>query len=306
MFMFKALLASAYAPKAASFEPTTVPIGGGVMMPRVNLGTCCGSDPKVGILPWFASGGVGVDTAWDYNDQQDIGVLLKQAGKTRDSFFITTKVPAGDHMPGKPGVPGSCTVDPQQSLKYVNETLHQLGVSQVDLVLLHAPCANADPPVPDPAASDNALWQGLVKAKALGWTRAIGVSNYNIEQLTNLTGPKPSVNQIPISITGFWGGSGHDDKLLDYLQEHHIQYQAYGSLRGCPFDDKNLATIATKYSKSVAQVCMRWVLQRGAMIAAGTGSNASTAPAYSAANLGIFDFLLSKSEMDALNKISPS
>jgi diketogulonate reductase-like aldo/keto reductase len=94
-------------------------------------------------------------------------------------------------MPGQPGVPGACNADPAVSLKYVNESLQQLGLEQVDLVLLHAPCSSADPAVPDPAKSNDALWQGLVRAKELGWTRAIGVSNYNSEQLQSLQGSQP-------------------------------------------------------------------------------------------------------------------
>ena len=56
------LLGSAF---VASADPTTVDIGGGVLMPRVNLGTCCGSDPGVGLPSWVSAGGVGVDSAWD-------------------------------------------------------------------------------------------------------------------------------------------------------------------------------------------------------------------------------------------------
>merc|ERR1719272_2333581 len=85
---------------------------------------------------------------------------------------------------------------------------------------------------------------------------------------------------------------------------HSITPQSYGSLRGCPFNDPRLSTIAKAHSVSESQVCMRWVLQRGAVIAAGTGSNATTAPEYARENLGIFDFTLSFVEMDTLNKFS--
>jgi diketogulonate reductase-like aldo/keto reductase len=247
----------------------------------------------VGLDPWFVAGGHGIDTGWDYDDQAAIGGILAKSSKTRGDYFITSKVPAGDHNPGTPGIIGACNEDPNVSLKYINDTLKQLGVSFVDLVLLHAPCASFDPPVPDPTKSDNALWQGLVRAKALGLTRAIGVSNYNSTQLMSLKGPKPAVNQAPLSILGFWGKPAHDDATIAYCAANGIVYESYGSLRGCPFTDKQLLSIASTHEKSASQVCMRWVLQHGAILAAGTGSNGTTAPEYSAENLGIFDFTLS-------------
>ena len=68
-------------------------IAPGVEMPQVNLGTCCGSKPSVGLEPWLAAGGVGIDTAWDYHDQSDIKTII--ASKPRSSYFVTTKLPAG-------------------------------------------------------------------------------------------------------------------------------------------------------------------------------------------------------------------
>ena len=65
-------------------------------MPKISLGTCCGSDPTVGLEPWLAACGAdvcGIDTAWDYKDQPAIGSLLKAQKTKRESIFITTKVP---------------------------------------------------------------------------------------------------------------------------------------------------------------------------------------------------------------------
>ena len=300
-------LFSATSLAAATFadESTTVDIGGGVQMPRVNLGTCCGSDPRVGLPSWIEAGGVGVDSAWDYGNQANLSFMMKASGKPRSSFFITSKVPAGDHMPGSPGIPGACAANPNASLAYVQDTLKQLGVEQLDLVLIHSSCANYAPPVPDAAASDNALWQGLVQAKAMGLTRAIGVSNFNIAQLQYLKGATPAVNQIAIAIMPFWGNKyGHDDLTLEYCAAHDITPQSYGSLRGCPFNDPRLTAIAKAHTVTESQVCMRWVLQRGAVIAAGTGSNATTAPGYARENIGVFAFELSSAEMATLNAFS--
>merc|ERR1712211_39849 len=110
-----------------------VDIGGGVLMPRVNLGTCCG-----------------IDTAWDYGNQVELAASIKATGKPRSAFFITSKVPAGDHMPGTPGIAGACAAEPNASLAYVRDSIKLLGVDQLDLVLIHSSCANYDPPLPDP------------------------------------------------------------------------------------------------------------------------------------------------------------
>lgn len=152
-----------------------------------------------------------------------------------------------------------------------------------------------------------AVTQGLIQAKKMGLTRAIGVSNFGVAQLESLKGSSetPAVNQIPLSIVPFWGSTvGHDDALLTYCADHTIVPQSYGSLRGCPFTDARLVGIAAAHKVTPSQACMRWVLQRGAVLAAGTGSNSTTAPQYSRENIGIFDFALTAAEMGVLNSIN--
>jgi hypothetical protein len=98
----------------------TVEIAPGVFFPAVNLGTCCGSDPKVGIPAWFAAGGTGIDTALDYRDQPEIAAALKAAGRPRSSYFLTTKIPT--HR-----APGPLTA--AYALKQVEEDVKELDVS---------------------------------------------------------------------------------------------------------------------------------------------------------------------------------
>jgi 2,5-diketo-D-gluconate reductase A len=86
-------------------------------------------------------------------------------------------------------------------------------------------------------------------------------------------------------------------------QEHGIVYESYGAMRGCPFSDPSLGAIAKSLKVSPAQVCLRWALQRGATIASGTGSNATTAASYAKENLAIFDFELSAGDMTKLNNM---
>lgn len=153
---------------------------------------CCGSDPAVGLPAWFDAGGVGLDTAWDYNNSAAIGGAIRASGRKRTDYFITTKVPAGvgADMADKAGAGNAsdCSTDPMVSLNYVRDSLRQLRLDYVDLVLLHGPCSFAHPPVANAKASNNALWQGLEIAKAMGLTRAIGVSNFNATELAELKG----------------------------------------------------------------------------------------------------------------------
>ena len=94
---------------------------------------------------------------------------------------------------------------------------------------------------------------------------------------------------------------GYDNATISYCQEKGIVYESYGAMRGCPFSDADLGTIAAAHKVSPAQVCLRWALQHGVAIASGTGSNATTAAAYSKENLAIFEFELSSAEMAKLN-----
>jgi len=266
----------------------TVEIAKGVVMPTLNLGTCCGSDPSVGLTPWFQAGGRGIDTAWDYKDQPVIGNILKQStSPPRSEVFILTKIPAGF------GNSSDCNADPSIAMRYVQDDISQLGVKQVDLVLLHAPC-------PNNPAGNNALWKGLEQALAAGLTRAIGVSNYNAAQLAALkvTTTKPALNQCRMGV------DFHDDATIDYCQKNGIYYESYDALKGCPSTDSRVKAIAAAHSKTPFQICLRWVLERGCVVAAGTGNDPKTVGQYAKENLDIYDWKLTADEIATLNKIA--
>ena len=210
----------------------------------------------------------------DYQDQTKIAKII--ASEKRESYFVTTKIPAGFGQEAS-----DCNADPAVALKYIETNIKQLGVEYVDLVLLHAPCQLfKKAPVANATASNNALWQGLQQALARNLTRAIGVSNYNSEVLSALESPVPAVNQCEMSINGSFGQPGHDDATIAYCAANGIQYESYGAMKGCPFSDARAQAIASKHGKSVAQVCLRWTLQRGAIVATGTGATAASAAGY--------------------------
>ena len=145
-----------------------------------------------------------------------------------------------------------------------------------------------------------ALWHGLQQTVAQGLVRSIGVSNYSPAELAALQGAVPAVNQCEMSIA-----AGHDDAAIAWGQSHSppIVYESYHGMKGCPTTDAALIAIAKAHSKSTYQVCLRWVLDRGAILAVGTGSDPSTAGAYAKENLDIYDFTLTAAEVATLDAI---
>ena len=261
---------------SATTSPTTVEIAPGVVMPLVNLGTWSlgngkPSDPSVGVPPWIAAGGVGIDCAWDYFNQNKVKAAVASAGVPRSSLFYTTKVP---------GV--------LPSLSTVRTDLKQLGLTKVDLVLLHAPL------------DIKAQWAGLEQALAQNLTRAIGVSNFNSEQIEDLLA---YANVIPAVNQCLMGVASHDDATIATCKKHNITYEAYGAMKGCNFTSPIITGIGANHNKTSAQVCLRYVLDRGCALAVGTGTSADDAKAYAKEDLSIFDFKLSASELAQLNAL---
>jgi len=273
---------------------TTIEIAPGVDMPRVNLGTCCGSEVANAFPIWWSAGGRGVDTAYDYGKevpggkQTELRDAIAQVGAPREALFITTKIRAG--LDPKHGLKACVGLDEHYALKAVAADLDELNVSQVDLVLLHAPCRDD--------ATNAKLWSGLEQALAQNLTRAIGVSNFpkvQLEALLKHSSTKPAVQQCQMSM------AHQEDEMLQYCREQGITFEAYGGMRGCPFDDSQVRSIAMGHGVDVSQVCLRWILQKGAAFAAGLGSNVSNMPFYAEDNLDLYDFELTVDEMKTLN-----
>lgn len=293
--MFRVVSLAAAAVIASAAVPTTE-IAPGVHMPQVNLGTCCGSLPTVGLNPWLDAGGNGVDTAYDYGKlcpggkQSDIAEIFETRQTKRTDVFITTKIPAGLGV-----TPGDClTATADTAVKQIKENLKELNVDQVDLVLLHAPCKLGG----DKANAK--LWAGMEQALAQNLTRAIGVSNYkqkDLEALLQGATVKPAINQCEMSVASYSAGD------IAYTQSQNITYEAYNAMKGCPFSDPSAQKIAAGHSVSVAQVCLRWIIQKGAVMAVGTGQNASTVGEYAKSDLDIFGFELTDDEMATLGSI---
>merc|ERR1712070_1221002 len=143
---------------------------------------------------------------------------------------------------------------------------------------------------------------GMQEVLAMNLTRAIGVSNYNHSHLENLrldtTGPQPAINQCRLGVTE------HDDDTISYCLEHGVRYMAYSPMKGCAFTDSRVTSAAAAHNITAAQVCLRYILDKGATIAVGTGRNKSKTLEYAKEDLDIFSFSLTTAEFKAIDAIA--
>ena len=272
-------------------------IGPGVSLPAVSCGhpdetptsNCthgvgpgCNATAMKMVESWLSIGGVGVDTAFGYNNQIGVGAGIRAAVASgsipsRNSAFITTKIN-----------PQPCTA--AAAIAAVKVDIAQLGVDRADLVLQHFPCSTD--------AENAAVWGGLIQARALNLTRSIGVSHYGADALSALvkaSGVAPSVNQCGMCV------GSHDDATIEYCDAHGITYEAYGALRSVDFANAQLVEIAATHNVSAAQVALRWVTQfrGGHPVAVSPGTSAL----FQKEDLELGAFTLSDAEVAALAAI---
>ena len=215
-------------------------------IPILGLGTWAGGPPPTkgttlrAVLHGLKIGYRLIDTARLYANEREVGQAIRQSGIDREQLFVTTKVWNDDH-----GV--------QSAQDACNSSLSRLGLSYLDLFLIHWPVENL--------RLDT--WKGLEKLLSNGKCRAIGVSNYTIEHVKELlenSSITPAVNQVEFSPFLY------QRDLLNFCQSNDIQLQAYSPLtRGAKMGDENLLDIVSKYrryKKTPVQVVVRWLLQR--------------------------------------------
>jgi len=256
----------------------TVTIAPGVELPMVVLGTGSGQHGDVAnaTATWLSEsgGGVGIDTAYDYEDEGEIAKGI--AGLPRgppSALFIETKIPCSTYAIAK------------LNIAY---NLQQLQMKSVDLMLIHFQCRGK--------GSIADTWRALEDALSAGQTRAIGVSNFNASELAALletAAVTPAVNQCKLSV------GAHDDVTIAFCKAHAIQYEAYSPLKGGEMSLPAVKKIGASHGKSGAQVVLRWIVQRGHLLA-----TSSDDAAYDREDLELFDWTLTAAEMATLSAIT--
>lgn len=260
-------------------------------MPLINLGGVHSKPSNYSL--WLDLGGRGLDTAWDYgNDvQKAVGDAVTASG-IRNDLFITTKVPCCPSWQETKCSPWAGTNLDEIVRKAADINLELLGVSYVDLLLLHEPC--------DTMKDTVTAYLALEKVKASGKARAIGISNFNktlIDALMKEAKVLPAVNQCGFSIGGHNNSAmGSDPETIKHCQDLGITYSAYSPLGGLNgidiLHDPDVMAIAATHNKSAAEVALRWVVQQG--IPAVTASNKES---HDLSDLDIFSFALTNDEM---------
>jgi diketogulonate reductase-like aldo/keto reductase len=213
-----------------------------------------------------------IDTAQLYGNEQSVGRGLLESGIPRNQVFITTKF-------------NPSAKDPVAELE---RSLDRLGVDHVDLYLIHWPERGA-----------TWAWPAMERARQLGYTRSIGVSNFGVrelEQLLAVASTPPVVNQIQLSPFEYRRA------LLEASQARGILVEAYSPLgTGRHLSDATVRRIAAGVGRTPAQVLLRWCVQRGVVVL-----TKSTHRERIQENAAIFDFTLSEHDMAALDALDRS
>ena len=252
----------------------TLPLPGGGAIPLLGFGTwqLRGDSARSSVETALEVGYRHLDTATIYENETEVGAALASSGLPRQGVFVTTKCRAEDAG---------------RERAALETSLEKLGLDQVDLWLVHWP----------PAAERTvSMWEAFVAAQSDGLVRDIGVSNFPldlIDEVTAATGVRPAVNQVK------WGPLLFDRAVLDGHRERGVVFEGYSGLKGGILKSPTVLTIAERIGRSPAQVVLRWHLQHE-IVAIPRSSNAERIRA----NAEIGDFELSPEDMRTLDALS--
>ncbi|WP_233556112.1 MULTISPECIES: aldo/keto reductase family protein [Bacteroides] len=276
----------------------------GVEIPMIGLGTFPFQGRVMADMVFNASkiGYRLFDTADDYRGEFGIGLAVSELGSlglTREDLFLQTKISDNNAHADEPliGVyfnEKSMFMKRHTAAEVVREkvsiSLREMRTNYIDSLLIHYPY---------PAYYID-IWKEMIKLKEEGIVRYIGVSNFHerhIENLIHETGVCPEINEVYVSPIGTKQG------IIDYCNEHNCLIMTYSPLMDLASDRiplEPLKTIATKYSKSIAQIILRWNVERGCLPLPKSKKTNRLVE-----NFQIWDFEITKEEVEeisALNK----
>ena len=262
----------------------TFVLSNGVKVPCVGYGTYLTPDGEVAqnsVMEALKVGYRHIDTAFAYGNEKAVGEGIKASGVNREDVFVTTK-----HWVTMRGY--------EKTTEAIDISIKNLGLDYLDLYLIHWPCV--EKVSPDWKDINASTWRAFEDAYKAGKIRAIGVSNFqkkHYDALAERCDIKPMVNQIE-----FHPGYTQPE-TVEYSRAAVMLVQAFSPLGcGTVLGDETLAAIAEKYGKSVAQVCLRFVLQSGINVL-----TKSITPERIIENAQIFDFQLSAEDMTVINSM---
>lgn len=255
----------------------TVELNNGIEIPILGFGVFQITDSaecERSVVDAIQAGYSHIDTAASYQNEEAVGRGIKQSGVAREKLFITTKL-----WIQSSGYEGT--------IKAFGNSLKRLQLDYIDLYLIHQPFGDV-----------YGEWRAMEELYQQGKIRAIGVSNFPPDRIMDLmihNKITPAVNQIEVN-------PFHQQiDTQKFLQENNVQVEAWAPFaegRNNIFQNELLLSIAAKHQKSVAQVILRWLLQRGIVVLSKTVRKERMVE-----NVSVFDFELSAEDMMAITTL---
>jgi len=255
-----------------------VKLNNGVEMPILGFGVFQVPDPKEceqSVLDAIESGYRLIDTAASYGNEEAVGTAIKKSDQPREDLFITTKL----------WIQSNGYEDTKKAFEI---SLKKLQLDYLDLYLIHQPFGDV-----------YGEWRAMEELYKEGKVRAIGVSNFQPDRLIDLIIHNeivPAVNQIETH------PFHQQTEAQKFLVENNIQIESWGPFaegKNGLFQNELLASIGKKYNKTIAQVVVRWLTQRGVV-----AIPKSVRKERMAENINIFDFQLSSEDMEAIKTLN--
>ncbi len=254
----------------------TVTLNNGVQMPILGFGVYQMSDAEceASVLEALRIGYRLIDTAAIYGNEAAVGRAVKASGVPRQELFVTTKLWIDD-------------ATYEGARRAVQASLERLQLDQLDLYLIHQPYHDV-----------HGAWRVMEELHDAGTLRAIGVSNFHPDRVMDLLAHHrvpPAVNQVETH------PFCQQLDAADFLQARGVQIESWAPFaegRNDLFQNDVLVGIARGHGKSVAQVVLRWLIQRGVVVIP-----KSVKPERMAENFDVFGFELMAPEMDAIRAL---
>lgn len=255
----------------------TVKLNNDIEIPILGFGVFQITDPaecERSVVEAIQTGYRHIDTAASYQNEEAVGRGIKQSGVARENLFITTKLWIQSN-----GFEGT--------LKAFERSQNRLQLDYIDLYLIHQPLGDV-----------YGEWRAMEELYQQGKVRAIGVSNFPPDRIMDLmvhNNITPAVNQIEVN------PFQQQIDTQKFLQENSVQVEAWAPFaegRNNIFQNEILLTIAAKHKKSVAQVILRWLVQRGIIALA-----KSTRKERMIENISVFDFELSAEDLATITTL---
>lgn len=215
-----------------------------------------------------------IDTAAAYNNEESVGRAIKKSNVKREEIFVTTKF-----LPADPGY--------ENAKRAFETSLRKLGLDYIDLYLIHIPQGDV-----------NSSWTAMEELYKEGKVRAIGVSNFNMDQIRILLKQHsviPAVNQVethPFS---------QKTEMQQALKSQGIRLESWAPFaqgRNDIFNNELLKTLSGKYNKSIAQVVLRWLIQKEVVVIPKSADARRIKE-----NFNVFDFELSSDDMATIKSL---